>query len=710
MRKEITRQNTTKIFNLNRSLGRRIFMGAALLFIFMLLSVVSFAQITLTDIRDTYIDNATPTSNFGSGNSLKVSYSQVTQGQTTTYNYQNSMIEFDRTRLPTNLSANDVVRATLKLYVNKVNVTAPFGVHLDGVCNTFDENTVTWNTASNSCVNGGNSQAITTANQYVTIDVTVVIRYFLTTARPNFTFLIVPNPPVNVAFDGKESGGNPPVLELELVKVNSVTGTDGLTGGGNDGNLLLSILDGGVTTRKIADGAVTSSKIANGAVGNAQLANNSVNTNNIAPGAVNNLQLADNSVTSNKIISGAVTVNQLSSGSVTETKLADGSVTSAKIADGSISGSKIAANSVGTSQIANGAVGTGQLGVNAVTSDKIASGQVVKTLNGLTDNVNLVAGNNVTITPSGNSLTISATSGNTQQTPAYNPQQVALKRWYSANQSGASVSLGGSPYGVAFDGSSIWVSNAANNNVSKVRASDGTVLGTYQVGSNPRLVEFDGVNIWVANFGSNTVTKLSASDGTVLATITVGNNPWGLVFDGTNMWVACYGSSLVYKLRAGNGQILGTVPVANPLGLAFDGTNIWAANNLYQGKATKIAGTGTPQVMGEFPAGVFPGNIVFDGSSIWVNNSGDGSLTRLRPSDGSLLGTHPIGYANVNGGGLAFDGTNLWLAGESFLRKIRISDGAVIDSFQVTNVGAGIAFDGANIWVANAGAGTVTKH
>jgi hypothetical protein len=44
----------------------------------------------------------------------------------------------------------------------------------------------------------------------------------------------------------------------------------------------------------------------------------------------------------------------------------------------------------------------------SVTAGKIGSGQVVKSLNGLHDAVNLVAGANVTITPSGNNLQISA--------------------------------------------------------------------------------------------------------------------------------------------------------------------------------------------------------------------------------------------------------------------------------------------------------------
>jgi DNA-binding beta-propeller fold protein YncE len=66
---------------------------------------------------------------------------------------------------------------------------------------------------------------------------------------------------------------------------------------------------------------------------------------------------------------------------------------------------------------------------------------------------------------------------------------------------------------VAFDGANIWVTNYAlgsGNTVTKLRASDGTVLGTFTVGpvnSAPRGVAFDGANIWVTNVGTNTVSK-----------------------------------------------------------------------------------------------------------------------------------------------------------------------------------------------------------
>ena len=84
----------------------------------------------------------------------------------------------------------------------------------------------------------------------------------------------------------------------------------------------------------------------------------------------------------------------------------------------------------------------------------------------------------------------------------------ALERWYeSTHHSSSTFMVGFYPYGVAFDGANIWVTNSGSVSVTKLRASDGTVLGTYNVGLNPRGVVFDGTNIWVVNYDSGTITK-----------------------------------------------------------------------------------------------------------------------------------------------------------------------------------------------------------
>src|SRR5204863_524129 len=160
-----------------------------------------------------------------------------------------------------------------------------------------------------------------------------------------------------------------------------------------------------------------------------------------------------------------------------------------------------------------------------------------------------------------------------------NPQQVALLKWYAANQSGITFAVGSVPTAVAFDGDNIWVANSGSNNVSKLRASNGAPQpgSPFAVGSLPQGVAFDGANIWVTNFSSSNVSKLRASDGALLGTFAVGAHPSGIAFDGANIWVNrdAFSGNAVSKLRASDGTLLGTFAVGAGFGVAFDGANIW---------------------------------------------------------------------------------------------------------------------------------------
>jgi hypothetical protein len=68
-------------------------------------------------------------------------------------------------------------------------------------------------------------------------------------------------------------------------------------------------------------------------------------------------------------------------------------------------------------------------------------------------------------------------------------------------------------------------------------------VGTFQAGVNPFGLAFDGSSMWVANagpsfdFGADSVTRLRASDGANLGTFPAGDNPHSILFDGANIWV-----------------------------------------------------------------------------------------------------------------------------------------------------------------------------
>ena len=48
---------------------------------------------------------------------------------------------------------------------------------------------------------------------------------------------------------------------------------------------------------------------------------------------------------------------------------------------------------------------------------------------------------------------------------------------------------------------------------------------------------FDGLSVWVSNFTDNTVTRLRAGDGFVMGTYPVGPFPYQMAFDGSAVWV-----------------------------------------------------------------------------------------------------------------------------------------------------------------------------
>ena len=414
------------------------------------------------------------------------------------------------------------------------------------------------------------------------------------------------------------------------------------------------------------------------------IANNGVGTN----------QLADNAVTSSKIASGQAVKSF--NGLFDNVSLVAGSnVTLTPSGNTLTISSLLGLTSVShDSSLTGDGTGTSPLG--------IASGQVTRSVNGLTDNVSLVAGDNVTITPSGNTLTIASSE---PPQPYITPLRVATLQWYSVNETGLSYTIPSGAIDLAFDGANMWVvsNQLLFSTVTKLRASDGANLGTFSAGSeNPICIAFDGANMWVSNGEDNVLRKIRTTDGLLVGSFPVGFNPRDLAFDGANTWVA-HGSSSVTKLRASDGATLGTFSVgSSPSGIAFDGANIWVANS-FSNTVTKLRAS-DGAVLGTFSVGERPRKVAFDGANIWVLNSISKTLTKLRASDGVNVGTFSVA---ASPGDIAFDGAHIWVTNITSVTKLRASDGANLGTFSVPQGAGGIAFDGANMWVTSGD--TVTK-
>src|SRR3984957_5360462 len=284
------------------------------------------------------------------------------------------------------------------------------------------------------------------------------------------------------------------------------------------------------------------------------------------------------------------------------------------------------------------------------------------------------------------------------------PESVATLRWYAINQSPAEFNVGQQPAGVAFDGANMWVANYQSGTVTKLRAGDGAALGTFVVGGTPSWMTFDGANVWVNN-GSN-ILKLRASDGYLLGAFNAGPSPQQMAFDGVSIWVALFAfpQGLLAKVRPADGALLSVVPLSfPPEGIAFDGTDIWVTGN---GTVDKIRPS-DGAIVASFSPGIVlpvPGGIAFDGVNMWLADN-TGQVVKVRASDDVVVGTFPL--SNFNPADILFDGRAIWVDGPQGVEKLRIIDGAVIGGVPLP---LGVkACDGANVWAIDPANNVVRK-
>ena len=191
------------------------------------------------------------------------------------------------------------------------------------------------------------------------------------------------------------------------------------------------------------------------------------------------------------------------------------------------------------------------------------------------------------------------------------------------------------PWGICFDGANIWV--AASDGLNKISARDGTVLGDpIDVGSDPREICFDGAHIWTANREDDSISKVRASDGEVIGPFSGFLEPRGICFGGSSIWVAVSGfdpniwpglkhiTDAVVRLDS-NGNPSPHAVGGNPVDICYDGWNIWVTNHDTD-TVTKIYTDGSTRT---FDVGDGPMGICFDGVYIWVANNIEHTVTKL---------------------------------------------------------------------------------
>jgi hypothetical protein len=204
---------------MNRLFSRWLQLGAATL-----LAIPLFGQ-TPTVTGDTYLQSGTNASlNFGG-------LANVLVGPGTGATQNHGLIRFDLSGL-SGVAANDVQKAIIWVYVNRI--ITPGAIDVLDVTTSWAESTATWNAPPVSGATQG-TIAVTTAGQWVGLDITTLTKVWLATPSMNNGVLLQASSTgltTAVSLDAKENTAtsHPAQLQIVLVGPAGPTGPAGASG------------------------------------------------------------------------------------------------------------------------------------------------------------------------------------------------------------------------------------------------------------------------------------------------------------------------------------------------------------------------------------------------------------------------------------------------------------------------------------------------
>jgi len=239
----------------------------------------------------------------------------------------------------------------------------------------------------------------------------------------------------------------------------------------------------------------------------------------------------------------------------------------------------------------------------------------------------------------------------------------------ATNKVTATVSVGGSPYGVAVspDGSKVYVTT---DTVSVIDTATNNVTATVSVGSSlvGIAVNPDGTKVYVTSWNKQTVSVIDTATNKVTATVPAEWRPSGITFspDGTKAYVTISGNNIISVIDTATNTVTATVPVgSSPDGVAAtpDGKKIYVANSGDNNVSVidTVNNTVTASVkVGRFPHGV---GVTPDGTKVYVTNAEKGgAVSVIDTSTNTIIATLYVSLSSPVGVSVTPDGKKVYVA------------------------------------------------
>jgi sugar lactone lactonase YvrE len=300
----------------------------------------------------------------------------------------------------------------------------------------------------------------------------------------------------------------------------------------------------------------------------------------------------------------------------------------------------------------------------------------------------------------------------------YQMGQVDVQHVYQLDSSGNILSyFAGPDQGIedmTIDGSFIWIA-PGDTGFGALYQYD--LSGTFIRELSTSISFMDGIasvtpDLWILNAINDLIYKVDM-DGVTTDIIDPGlGYIANLSWDGAHLWTASGDS--IYKIDPEDSRLIyfDITGLAYQTAITYDGTYVWvgSGNSIY-----RVDGSGSilaSAALSNLPAGLFTPSVekmAYDGTHFWISDDENNKLYRVDPS-GTVVADIDPPEPMVRG--VAFDGTDLWVAcnspGAEVIYQINTS-GSIISSFDSPGNGiSGITWDGTYLQVV-ASANTLFK-
>jgi glutamine cyclotransferase len=196
----------------------------------------------------------------------------------------------------------------------------------------------------------------------------------------------------------------------------------------------------------------------------------------------------------------------------------------------------------------------------------------------------------------------------------------------------------GTSTGLTYDGKSLWVSSAEEQQITAIDKKTGEVLKSFKSpGHSPWGLAWDGDYLWIVDYSTLKLYKMNPANGEILFNMTApGVTPSGLTFDGDYLYVADFFTEKIYQVNKDSGTVISTNRTPNPgkkpSGLAWDGESLWIAD-VSISYLFKVDPGNWNVLSYHYSSGYFPGDIAWDGLHLWILDFSENKIYETIPGE-----------------------------------------------------------------------------